>query len=464
MTFRRLDRRTFLRGAGGVALSLPFLEAMRPRTARAQATDTPKRLVILYNTQGVLMDSWAPTGSAGNYNFGPILSQLDQHKQDMVVLTGINDETCLLNPANAHERAPAHLLTGKRMTGTTHRDAGAASIDHVIAERISPAGLPIKSLHLGANNPAAEFCFTGPRAPVDRINDPRQAYNLLFSGFTPPMMGGNEPDPALVRRRLRQQTVLDSVKDETSRVRSTLGANDKHTLDAYLTRIGEIERRIGSTSAPPAGPGCSPAMPALTRSPYRTRPQPATFYPFYDPDVASRAMMDIATMALACDRTRVVTMAWNQPNIYEWLRDASDNPIIVDDWHQDIVHVGGGTLTTPTTPQRNYLRTVQSYYHGELNYMLSALKGVTEGDGTLLDNTLVLYVNEFSDGARHSHLGKPYFIAGKCGGSIQTGRWLNFDGVPHNRLLLSVLRAFGFDDAVVGETDYCSDGPLTGLV
>lgn len=464
---KKLDRRTLLRGAGGVALGLPFLQAMMPRTAKAAPGDMPTRLLILYNAQGVLMDQWAPTGDAQNYTFGPILQQLDAHKQDMVVLTGIDDATCLLNRINAHERSPGHLLTGKSMLGGSFRDAATASIDHVIADRISPPDLPIKTLHLGANNPTAEFSFSGPRAPVDRMNNPRTAFNLLFQGFTPPDPGGGGgPDPIAERNRLRKQTVLDSVKDEIARVNSRLGASDKQQLDAYLTRVGEIERRINAGSGPSTGTGamCAPVSPMLSKSPSRSRTQPTGFHPFYDPDVGSRAMMDLITQAFACDRTRVITMAWNQPNIFEWVRDSQNRPIVVDDWHQDVVHVGGGTLTQPTNPQRDYLYNVQRYYHGELAYMLSSLKNVVEGDGTLLDHTLVVYVNEFSDGARHSHLGKPYFLAGKAGGRLQTGRWLSFNSVPHNRLHLSILRTFGFDDAVFGEPDYCNDGPLTGLV
>jgi hypothetical protein len=462
---KKMDRRTLLRGAGGVALGLPLLEAMMPRTARAQAATIPTRLLILYNTQGVLMDQWAPTGTAQSYTFGPILQQLDAHKQDMVVLTGIDDATCLLNRCNAHERGPAHLLTGKAMLGDTHRTAGAASIDQLIADRISPPELAIKTIHLGANNPPAEICYTGPQAPVDRLNDPRSAYNLLFSGFTAPDPGGGGgPDPAAERAKRRRQLVLDSVKDEVARVNRKLGAEDKQQLDAYLTRIREIERRIGGGSSPPPSAMCGPQTPALTKSPSRSRPQPNGFHPFYDPDVASRAMMDIITQAFACDRTRVITMAWNQPNIYEWITDSQNRPIVVDDWHQDVVHVGGGTLTQPTQPQRDYLYNVQRFYHGELNYMLSSLKAVVEGDGTLLDHTLVVYVNEFSDGARHNHLGKPYFLAGKAGGALETGRWLNFNSVPHNRLHLSILRVFGIEDTVFGEPDYCDGGPLTGLV
>jgi hypothetical protein len=457
---KRLDRRTLLRGAGGVVVGLPLLEAMMPRTARAQAAMYPKRFIAAYNTQGVLMDSWMPThGAAGTYTFGPILDHLTPHMQDMVVLTGIDDASCLLDGVNAHERAPAHMLTGKRMLGPTHLDGGSASLDNVLADRISPSDIPIKALHVAAFNPW-EFSFTGPQAPIDRLVWPLDAFNLLFSGFS----GGGMPNPnqaELDRLRKRKLSVLSSVHGSAAALRRTLGTQDKMTLDAYLERIGEIEQRLSSMRA--AGASCMPVAPNLQKSPYRVATTPSTFHPYYDSDIGSRAMVDILVMALACDRTRVVSMAWGQPNIYDWLMDQNGVKIEADDWHQQYVHAGGGTVAMPS-PQRDRLFRVFSYYHGEINYLLDRLKAMPEGDGTLLDHSLVYYANEFSDGAAHLHTNKPYFLAGKLGGALQTGRWLQFQSVPHNRLLLSVLRAFGQEDATFGEPQFCTDGPLTGLV
>src|SRR5262249_43377935 len=156
----------------------------------------------------------------------------------------------------------------------------------------------------------------------------------------------------------------------------------------------------------------------LQKSPYRTSNIPPYFHPFYDPDVSSRAMMDLIIEALACDRTRVVTMAWDEPNVYDWLTDANNQVIQADDWHQDYVHPGGVTVADPS-PQRDRLFRVFKYYNGEASYFLDKMKATPEGDGTLLDHSLVLYVNEFSNGSTHSHLGKPYWIAGKLGGMIQ---------------------------------------------
>jgi hypothetical protein len=461
---RRLDRRTLLRGAGGVALGLPLLDAMigKDREAYGQSATIPKRFIVLYQTQGTLMDSWLPTQNGSDYTFGPILDQLTPHKQDMVVLTGIDDQSALLDHVNAHERAPAHVLIGRQMLGATHLTANGPSLDHVLADRISPADIPIQSLHLGANRPW-EFSFTGPQAPIDRLTQPMDAFNLLFTGFVPP---GNGPDPnqaEALRQQKRKLTVLDSVKTNAASLRQKLGAQDKMTLDAYLDRINAIETRITATNAPPPGAMCMPVMPMLQKSPYRTNNTPPTFNPFYDPDVSSRAMMDLIVEALACDRTRVVTMGWDEPNVYDWLTDANGQVIQADDWHQDYVHPGGGTVAMPS-PQRDRLFRVFRYYHGEANYFLDKMKSTTEGDGTLLDHSLVLSINEFSSGSTHSSLGKPYWIAGKLGGMIQTGRWLQFNSVPHNRLLLSVLRAFGQTDATFGDPQFCGDGPLTGLV
>jgi hypothetical protein len=458
MAMRLLDRRTLLRGAGGVALGLPLLEAMMPRKAAAQTMMYPKRLIVMYQTQGVLMDSWRPTrGTNNDYTFGPILDQLTPHKPDMVVLTGIDDASCLLDGVNAHERAAAHILTGKKMVGATHLDAGSASLDNVLADRISPSDIPVKALHLGAYWPW-EPSFTGPQAPIDRIRWPLDAFNLVFPNFS----GGSNPNQMEIdRQNHRRQSVLASVHASAAALRRKLGTQDKMTLDAYLTRIGEIETRLSSTR--PVGASCTPAMPNLQRSPYRTDLTVPGFHPYYDPDISSHAMMDILAMALACDRTRVATMAWDQPNLYDWLTDVNGQVIQADDWHQQYVHAGGGTVTMPS-PQRDRLFRVFRYYHGEANYLLDQLKAIPEGDGTILDHSLVLYANEFSDGSVHSHQAKPYFLAGKLGGVIRTGQWLDFGGVPHNRLLLTVLRAFGQQDATFGEPQFCTDGPLTGLM
>lgn len=398
------------------------------------------------------MEEWRPTRRGADLEFGPVLSALDDFKADLTVITGINDESCHRDGAAAHDRAPAHLLTGTSMVGNTWRDAGSASLDHVIAERISPIDLPLRGLHLGVT-PPFDFSFSGPRQPVDRRTEFEEVFELLFGGFSTP------DDPVARARVAKKQSVLDSVRGNIAALEAKLGTADRATLNDYLGRVRAIEQRISATGTVV----CQPTQPQLQRSPLRQRPEPAGYDPYWDADIASRAMSDLATEALACDRTRVVTLAWGQPNTYEWLRNEGGQPIRTDDWHLDVVHVGGGTRGRPT-PQRDLLFRAQRYYHEELAYLLGRLRDVREGDGTLLDNCLVLYVNELGDGATHSHRNKPCIVAGKAGGAIRTGQWLELSAVPHNRLLLSVLRAFGFEDPTFGIPDLCAGGPIEGLL
>ncbi len=448
---RPLDRRTLLKGLGGAAVGLPLLEAMQP--ARAQ-TAPPLRLVVVYHAQGVLMDQWTPRRAAdGSYSFGEVLDPLTPFKDDMVVLSGVSDQSTELDGVAAHDRAPAHLLTGGRMVGDTWRDAGARSLDQVIASRITPSDVPLPSLHLGVTKPW-EFSFTGPRQPVDRRQHPLEVFEVLFGNF------GVADDPEARARARRKLSVLDAVRGNAASLRRKLGASDREVLDGYLSRVEDIERRLAIR-----GPvsSCTPTRPSLERSPERDSGNPPRYDPIADFDVSSRSMCDLAVEALACDRTRVLTMAWGQPSYYHHLRLANGNRIRVDDWHLDVVHVGGGTVARPSSV-REHLFQVQRWMHQELAYLFGRLKQVPEGDGNLLDHCLILYANELGDGATHSHYDKPYFLAGGANGRLRTGRFLEYGGVPHNRLLLSLLRAFGFDDPVFGERDLCRGGPLTDLI
>lgn len=451
------NRRTLLRGAG-VLLGLPFLESLSG-TTHAGTPPIPKRLIIVYQTAGLVKDQWNPVPVAGDpgHDFGPIMSPLKAYLDDIVVMTGIDNATAVAEGGNAHNAAAGHSLTGKMMQpGGKDLDytlSGGPSIDHVIAQQITPAGVAFQSLHLGVRSPW-EVCYTGPGSPVNRIEHPNDAVEALFGDF-------QNPDPAAFERlRAQRRSVLDATKDNIDRVRARVSASDRVRLDEYFERIEEIERRVNATFE--IGEQCTPLMPFdLQKSPLRdTDPQVDYFHPYYDPDVASPPLIDSMVMALACDRTRVVTMSWGHQDRFHWLRDSANNVVEANDWHQDVVHKywsdGGEDL-------REKLNIVSTYEHTQLAYLLEKLKSVNEGDGTLLDNCLVLYVNEFGD-ETHVHTGQPYFIAGKCGGAIQTRRWLQYQSVPHNRLFLSLLRAFDLNDTVFGEPEYCAEGPLTGLV
>ena len=176
-------------------------------------------------------------------------------------------------------------------------------------------------------------------------------------------------------------------------------------------------------------------------------------------------------MALACDATRVVTMAWNHPNTWPFLKDANGATLQSSDWHEQVVHRSWHTQSDGDTPAsiaeaQSKLNTGVTWLQNSFAHLLERLKSVKDGEGTLLDNTLVYYCNEF--GATHENRNKPYMIAGKAAGQIKPGRWLRHNGVAHNRLLLTLLRAFVPENDPIhqtfGDPKYNAGGPLPGIL
>jgi len=500
----RIDRRRFLQGTG-VALSLPFLESLATRSAHAGPGDgPPKRLVVFYNVQGhpypLIRD---PQGTSSNYQLNDVFQELvdsntgqlagnvsgaspiklDDFRDQMTVITGMNVQSAADEGGNAHNLAAGHSLVGTAMQPGGNSDdptqSGGMSVDKLISDRITPASVAFPALHLTQGNPW-EICYTGAGDPVDRLTEPDEIAQWLFGDFTNPDQG------AVQALRERRQSVLDATTENITWLRSRISASDRHRLDAYLERIQAIEQRI---NAGIGGESCTPIPGfALARSPFRDSPTPQEFHPYYDRDIGSPALIDTVVEALACDRTRVATLTYSDTNAYYWLRYGSSSAIHPSypssdplyphagssgNWHNDIVHANwpSGTMD-PNEPPPPYstaitgefLRRVARWEMSQFAYLLHRLEQKEEGDSTLLDNTVVLYLNEFGDGT-HSHSDMMYLVAGGGAGAIQTGQWIQSNGAPHNQLLLALLRAFDIDDVdTFGDPQYCGGGPLSGLL
>jgi hypothetical protein len=486
---RILDRRRFLQGAG-VLLSLPLFESLTT-TARADVQGPPKRLVIFYCTQGhpypAVRD---PIGTPSAYQLNDVFQEpvdtatgrlvsnvassaesvrLADFKSEMSIVTGLSMQSAIDQPGNAHNQSCGHALCATKMLPSGPSDdwtqAGGASIDHLVSQRITPASVAFGALHLSVRDPW-DVCFTGPAQPVSRLTTPDEIALSLFGDFV-------NPDPsALVALRQKRKSVLDATKENIAHLRARLSAADRPRLDEYLERVKEIEKRLNATLA---GESCQPLGAFhLERSPFREHnlARVPDFHPWYDPDIASPAVLDCLVEALACDRTRVATVTYNDNEVYHWLRDqngATPSAGTSGNWHNDVVHAfwpGEDPTSMPVAEQKvlgDWLRRVARWELAQLAYLLYKLRSKKEGAGTLLDNTLVLYVNEFGE-ATHVHTNMMYLLAGGAGGALKKGQWLQAPGEPHNRLLLSVLRAFGIDDATFGDPQYCGKGPLTGLL
>jgi hypothetical protein len=178
-------------------------------------------------------------------------------------------------------------------------------------------------------------------------------------------------------------------------------------------------------------------------------------------------MVDATVQALACRRTQVVSLAYGDVDGHYWLRNPDGSGVNThgfDSWH-NMVHA----YWDASSPQYlaadigETMATADRWRHSQVARLLEGLRSTPEGDGTLLDHTVVLYMNEFGD-ATHVHSNIPFFIAGGSALGVNTGTWLEFDGEPHNRLYLSLLRAFGIQDQTFGEELFCGGGPLPGII
>ncbi len=472
-----LSRRHFIQGTGGAILGLPLLESLVAQKASAQTKSHPKRLVIFYATQGLLVNEFIPTGTPSNYSFqGEFIRQVKQHKDKILVLTGLDNQSAHDERGNDHSASAGHALTGAKMKpGATENDytrTGGPSIDFRIAQGIkSPA-----PLHL-TNRLFKEICYTGPGEPVNRERDPLKLYDSLFANAPKDTGQAN-------KRRARRQSVLSATKAQINAIQGSISASDRVRLDGYLSRVEEIEKRVTQLS----NTGCVvPNRPELSPSPERLAAgwglKVQRFHPDYDIDVSTDALMDLMVLALACNKTQVATFYYGQQNRYHYLLDRNGHYIgyriapdggyerdedghrVFGAWHGDFIHRLDQTPTTQADYSALYdaVLRVKRYEWQQFNKLLTRLDSVPEGNGTLLDNTLVLYANEFGE-RTHGHKNMPYLIAGSCGGAIKTGRWLKFNGEPHNRLFLSMLRAFDLHDATFGDPVYCTGGPLPGIV
>jgi hypothetical protein len=216
-------------------------------------------------------------------------------------------------------------------------------------------------------------------------------------------------------------------------------------VDAHLESVRDIERRL-APAAPPAASCAAPAM-GQRLDPTVNENMPAI----------GKLQMDLLATALACDHTRVATLQWTHAESiqsFPWLG--------VTGQHHVMSHAGDGDAAAQES-----LTKINVWYAEQLRYLLEKLAAVREGDRTLLDNTVVVWMNEVGKGNNHAHRDLPFLLAGSCGGAFRTGRFVDFmangaSGFPHNNLLVSLAQAMGLQDTTFGDPQHCT-GALPSL-
>jgi hypothetical protein len=453
---KRFDRRQLLKGGLAATALLPLLDAER---VWGQAAGPPRRLLIFYTPNGTIGSEWRPKGGETTFTFGRILAPLEPFRAKVLALGGINMALADSGFGSHHTRGIGGLLTGRPILSGTFESAGpptagwaaGISIDQHIAKTLAPP-TPFKTLELGVQVNDAEvrgrISYLGASQPVPPIESPYDAFNRVFAGVAGPPAPAGMPT-ALDRLRARRKTVLDLVGEELTAVRGRVGTEDRVKLDAHLTSVRDIERRLAApaTMTPMPGGACKPPALGATMDVKAPANMPAV----------GRLQMDLAAAALACDLTRVVTLQWTSAEsnqTFPWLG--------ITGQHHVISHAGDSDAAAQES-----LTKINTWYAEQFAYLLGKLAAVPEGAGTLLDNTAVLWCIEVGKGNNHAHRDLPFLLAGSCGGRLRTGRFVDYmangaSGRPHNDLLISLAQAMGTNDTTFGDPAHVT-GPLPGL-
>ncbi|MCU1282588.1 MAG: hypothetical protein JWM53_6134 [bacterium] len=446
----RISRRTLLRGAGAAAVALPFLNLMQRRGQAA--TNFPKRFIVWFQPDGTIHENWVPTGTTTNFQLSRILAPLAPYQSSLVVLDGLTDQVGNYGeiPGDDHQRGMGTMLTGVHLLSGTQQGgcttcpaaglAGGISVDQAIANVIGTT-TKFKSLELGvqagSSGAWAYSNYTAADSPLPPDNDPQSVFTRVFADL------GVDAN-ALAKLRAERKSVLDAVADSYSALSARLGPDDKQKIDSHFSTIRDLELRLTTPGATVGGSCMKPAMPSKID--------------FMNNDnfpTVGKLQMDLLVMALACDLTRVATIQWENSVgdvRFTWLPGQN-----ITRGHHDMSHDGDNVAQT-----LEWLTQINIWYSQQLAYLLGEMKKIPEGSGTMLDNTLVFCVNELARGNAHSHNPMPYLLAGGAGGAIQTGRFLKYNGDPHNNLLVSLMNAMGAPATKFGDPNFCT-GALAQL-
>ena len=431
ITKKHLPRRTFLRGLGA-SVALPLLDSMVPAlTAQELTSALPvKRLGIIYVPNGVFMDNWTPPERGSDFSLPSTMEPLAPFQDQMLVLTGLSNKMGDAWPgegAGDHARAAGAYLTGVHPKKTEGADLQAGlSMDQIIARQLgqhtqlTSLELSLESReNVGACDPgyacayANTLCWSSATTPLPMENNPRVVFERLF--------GGNEStDPEAWRaRREEDSSILDAVGDKIAKLQGDLGHRDQLKLDEYLESIRNAERWIQMAEAQ-----SERELPVIEQP----AGVPATFQEH------AKIMFDLQLLAFQADLTRVITFMVG----HETSQRAYPE-IGVPDAHHPLSHHGG------SAEKIEKLIRVNGYHAEMFAYYLDRMKNTPDSEGSLLDNSTILYGSGMSDGNGHNHHNLPTLIVGGGTGSIKGNRHLVYpreQETPITNLFLDLLEKF----------------------
>lgn len=433
-----LSRRTVLRGlmwGTGVSLALPWLEIFTGRSARACGGAIPRRFGLFFWGNGVVPDRWHPTGEGDEWELSELLTPLAGVKDYLTVISGMS---ILLPNSEPHGAGSAGILSAAPLMSVgDDLTFSSATIDQIIAAEVGQDSL-YSSLQTAATDTYG-LSYTGPGARASAETDPYALYQRIFGDtFREPGEEGLV-DPTLGLRR----SVLDAVMEDVAALQGRVGAEDKARLEQHLDGVRELEQRLAQLEEdPPDLEAC--ARPTTT---------PESSYPDVDGraqyQARSRIMTDMLAMALACDQTRVFAHFMSEPVSNILYPDAPDG-------HHNLTH-------DEALPQ-DEVSAITLLLMEELAYMLEKFSSVDEGDGSLLDNSVILGTSEISLGQTHSIDDMPVLLAGSACGKLRTNyHYKSVSGENVSMVLLSLCRAMDLSLGEIGVDEGWTDESLTDI-
>jgi len=445
---KRIPRRALLRGAG-IALGLPWLEAMLPGDARAQSVGVPSRALFVYFPTGYRVDGWlkASPGVYPDFTFPAIAQALAPFKSQLSLITGAGNAPAAFGNGGdgIHARGTGCFLTCEHLLKTGF-EVG-ISADQLIAKSVG-ASTCVPSLALGIPGERLpgfdedgygevyldNISFVGPRSNVQKDNNPQTLFRRLVScASLQNQMPGTAVDPTIAERSKFEVSVMGAVKDEAKRLSGCVGAEDRQRLDQYYTSITELEQRFQSTP----GAGMSTTSCVQPTEPPKTG---ATYAE------SIHLMMDVALFAFRCGLTRVATMMMDGAF-------SRRNYGLPDIDGVDYIHgLSHGEIAGKPLDHPRWVK-ITTHFFENFAYLLTQMNAMSEGERTLLGNSIVYINSEFGDGDAHSQYDLPVIVAGNAGGKFKSGQHIALASkTPVSNVILTVMQAMGLTQTTFGDS------------
>jgi hypothetical protein len=439
---RRINRRQFLRELGLSAAAAPFVMGL-PSVSGAKLDPAPKRLIIMFSPNGTIPEAFWPDKAGAIEALKPILSPLDALRSRVTVLNGVCNQ--VRGDGDNHMRGMSCLLTGHELfpgniQGGSHTPAGWAkgiSIDQEIRNFLQSRDdtrTRFGSLEFGVAvpnraDPWTRMSYAGPNKPVAPIDDPRQMLDKLY---------GSARDTADVL------SIVDGVKDDLRRVSDKLSPEDRRMLAEHMELVAAMESDLKNVDGDAALNHPVPQIDPTIELVNDNTPQ------------ISRMQIDLLVNSFANNMARVATLQFMRS-----VGQARMNWLGVEAGHHSLSHEPDNNHDA----HQNLIR-INTWFCGELAYLAQRLAETPEpggdsgGGGNMLDNTLIVWTNELGKGNSHTLNNIPMVLVGGENLGIKSGRCLQLDKIPHNRLLIALARAMGHDLPTFGLPNLCEAGPV----